>query len=162
MYGVRGRRGLGVIVKPDGSYYVPDYCGQWWALGSSFLKGCQPPTEAEFMADQKASLGPAALANPALVASTEDAWRAAIDMQCRNNPADCADYKTAVQYPTLSAAVGMDTIQAGQAVGGFFSRIGDSVSDALDFDFAKGGLLLLAGGLLVYALAFNAPARRRR
>ncbi len=100
-------QGLGVVVRPDGSYYVPGWCS--WLPFSSFNDACKPPTEQEFLNDQMSSVGPAAKANPVLVAELKEAWKSAEQMMCEEDPASCAELEFARKYPTASAAIGTGT-----------------------------------------------------
>lgn len=146
-------RGLGVVVNPNGSYYVPGYCS--WLPFSSFADACKPPTHEQFIADQMSSLGPAAKANPAVVADLNTAWGKVVADQCAANPADCADYETALKYPNLSAAVGTGPIET-------FEYVKDAAGRALDSVKTNWGLILGVGAVAIFAVTtiFQPGARR--
>ena len=98
------RAGMGVVMNPNGSYYVPGYCS--WLPFSSFTDGCKPPTPDQFLSDQYSSLGPAARANHELTRELQDTWIDVMEEQGRRNPELYEEYKFSLSHPTLSAAFG--------------------------------------------------------
>jgi hypothetical protein len=143
--------GLGVVVNPNGSYYVPGYCS--WAPFSSFTQACKPPTEAEFLADQMSSVGPAARQVPGLVADLQTTWEGTLESQCVANPQQCAEYKAAIEYPNFSAAFGTGAASAVKSVS-------DSVKN-LAGDMSWWALLGLGAVGLFAATTLLSPRPRR-
>lgn len=107
------RKGLGVVANPDGSYYVPGWCS--WLPFSSFNDACAPPTRAQALADQMSNLGPAAKSNPALVESLQREWDRTDETMCADDPAGCAEYNFALDYPAFSSAFGVGAQARGAA-----------------------------------------------
>jgi hypothetical protein len=96
----RRPRGVGVVQDPTtGKISMPWWCGP--TVGILWSDQCAVATAAQLRLEQDMSnLGPAALANPTLVASLKEQWAQSYAEECAADPTSCA----AAEAPITSAA----------------------------------------------------------
>lgn len=94
-------RGVGMVQDPaTGILSWPWYCGAFGPLGF-FAADCGGPTAAQLrLQTDMQNLGPAALANPELVASLKEQWQQSYAQQAASHPVEAA----AAEAPITSAA----------------------------------------------------------